>query len=146
MSTLRRHLPILLALATILASGMAIGYRLGQRASAPAVESITDETASWESATLASLSRALQLTPEQQDAIRPQIAQAGDEIEAARREAMHRFRATLLDLIDRIEPLLEPQQQEQLQRDRAGLQLLVAGRVASTSAKDFAAAPPVQTP
>ena len=65
---------------------------------------------------LAHLTRALELTPDQQAKIEPILADAGNQIQALHRDEIDRISKIMDNANERIAPLLTPAQQEELKK------------------------------
>ena len=126
---------IVLALGTIFGCGLAVGHRLGS-ASRPAPEPppTPAKVSGWEENAMVSLTAALSLSPEQQAAIRPDLAATAQEIKVARGDALRRYQGSLLDFIDRISPKLDETQRKKLDSDRKKLQTLFSAGLESNGA------------
>ena len=126
---------IVLALGTIFGCGLAVGHRLGT-ASRPAPELVPAQAkaSGWEENAMVSLTAALALSPEQQAAIRPDLAATSKEIQVARGDALRRYQGSLLDFIDRISPKLDEAQRKKLETDRKKLQTLFSAGLESEGA------------
>ena len=126
---------IVVALGTIFGCGLAVGHRLGS-ASRPVPEPVPApaKVSSWEENAMVSLTAALALSPEQQAAIRPDLAATASEIKVARGDTLRRYQGSLLDFIDRISPKLDETQRKKLETDRKKLQTLFSAGLESDGA------------
>jgi hypothetical protein len=96
----------------------------------------------WEETALTALTAALQLTPDQQAAVRPELAVAANQIHQARTTALHAYHTALIDLIDRIAPRLDEHQKNLLDKDRKNLQYSILRKLERARGPAAAASPP----
>ena len=118
------------ALLTILGTGIGAGVGIG-RLSAPDPVTLPSLPVPSESLALEmeqSLRDSLNLSPSQQSAIAPELAAFNTDVIDNRRLALFHYYRSLLDLHDRIEPKLEPDQQKILRRNRSLLQTEITQR------------------
>jgi len=117
-TTLRDSILIGAALITILASGFGLG-RLSPRESAPAptvpVDKLSDEV-------LSSLRSSLDLTPEQEKEIAPELDKLTTRVLDSRQQALIQYYESLLNFHGEIAPKLNPRQQKILEANRELLQ------------------------
>ncbi len=138
--TLRTHYWLtLLALAFIFAAGSGFAWILyssrsgnGDDKPEPAeLEVVPPDT--WVDKTLERLEAALDLRPEQIDAIREDIEKAGLEVDYVRESAMLEYHLLLLRLHLDLAPKLDPDQQAKLEESRKALQETFERRFSSLS-------------
>lgn len=113
--SLKDSLLIGTALLTILGCGFGLG-RLSPIASSPPAPTAPAETISDE--VLTSLRESLDLTPEQEKEISPELQSLGAEILDSRRSALVRYYQELLKFHNDISPKLNPRQQSILEANR----------------------------
>jgi hypothetical protein len=108
------------------------GYGLGKRFAPIAVEidpaPLVVEDASFEDLTLSKLSEVLGLTKEQIADIRPEIEATNDKITASRKKALFEFYLHIRELHEKMDPTLDPAQQEKLRKSRDTLQKVIEKR------------------
>lgn len=112
------------ALLTILGTGIGAGVGIG-RLSAPETIALPSHPVPSESLALEmeqSLRQTLSLTTAQEAAIAPDLAGFNADVIDNRRLALFHYYQSLLDLHDRIDPKLEPEQQNILRKNRSLLQ------------------------
>lgn len=117
--TLRDYLSIAAALLAIFFCGYGIGFLLGERkatlrlqAPPPAREGgVTD----WESQTLATLQKSIELSPDQLARVKEEIARSAEKVREAREDALQSYRSELGALHQRLKPHLSPEQWQKLQ-------------------------------
>jgi|GEM_PF-1105282 len=121
---------ILLALLAILGCGFGMGRLAGRPPTdSPPPPSVTfDEL---ETKTLLSLRDTLDLTPEQETLLLPEIQANTEAILATRERAILDFHLQMLVLHDRLAPHLNPRQQDILHENRAKLQDSIDQRFSS---------------
>ena len=122
--TFKHYLSIAFALLAIFLCGYGIGFLLGERkgsqpqsasqtkvSSSPSSSSSDFDWATWERSTGQVIEKAIpDLTPEQMQAIRLEIAKTSERIRAARQSGRKEFR----ELNERLRQHLTPEQQTQL--------------------------------
>mgnify|MGYP000272311398 FL=1 len=117
-TTLRDSILVGAALITILASGFGLG-RLSPRESAPAptvpVDNLSEEV-------LASLRSSLDLTPEQETEIAPELENLTTLVLDSRQQALIEYYENLLNFHGEIATKLNPRQQKILEANRKLLQ------------------------
>ena len=117
-TTLRDSILVGTALITILASGFGLG-RLSPRESAPAP---TVPVANLSEEVLASLRSSLDLTPEQETEIAPELENLTTLVLDSRRKALIEYYESLLNFHGEITTKLNPRQQKILEANRKLLQ------------------------
>jgi hypothetical protein len=117
-TTLRDSILVGAALITILASGFGLG-RLSPRESAPAP---TVPVANLSEEVLASLRSSLDLTPEQETEIAPELENLTTLVLDSRRQALIEYYENLLNFHGEIATKLNPRQQKILEANRKLLQ------------------------
>jgi hypothetical protein len=121
---------ILLALIAILGAGFGMGRLAGR----PPVTSATPPSVTFdelETKTLLALRDTLDLTPEQEALLLPEVQANTEAVLATRERAVHDFHLQMLQLHDRLAPHLNPRQQEILQENRDKLQDSIDQRFSS---------------
>jgi hypothetical protein len=113
--SLKDSLLIGAALITILGCGFGLG-RLAPPDPAPLAPTAPAETIGAE--ILSSLRKSLDLTPEQEARITPELQTLGSEILDSRQEALLRYYQDLLKFHTEIAPKLNPRQQSLLEANR----------------------------
>lgn len=121
---------IILALAAILGCGFGLGRLVGRPPTeSPPPPSVTfDEL---ETKTLLSLRETLDLTPEQEALLLPEIQANTEAVLATRERAILDFHLQMLGLHARLAPHLNPRQQEILRENKAKLQDSIDQRFSS---------------
>lgn len=113
------------ALIVVLGCGFGLGHLVGGRQAAPPpvvpVRSLEQET-------LASLRDALDLRPEQEEAIRGDLQAVTREVFDSRERTVLEYHLHMVRLHDRIAPKLDKRQQEILMKNRKRLQLTIEKR------------------
>ena len=113
------------ALLVVLGCGFGLGHIVSGRPSAPPplvpVRSLEQET-------LASLRHALDLRPEQEEAIRGDLQAVTREVFDSRERAVLEYHLHMVRLHDRIAPKLDKKQQEILMKNRERLKLTIEKR------------------
>ena len=137
---LRDYLTILMALGAIFLSGYGLGHLVGEKkgrkltpSTIPIIQSPEDSTQPWEERTLDRLQQTLSLNAEQEAAVDKEISLVSKEINKSRSETLHKYFLSLLALHDRILPLLNPDQQEILKKDRKNLQRSIESQFPSVT-------------
>ncbi len=132
-SKARDTLIILLAVATIYGSGHGFGYIVGSRSlrSGETDGIMATEPDQWADKTLSSLRSALDLTPEQVDAIRDDVGETAAAIGDTRERALLEYHMLLLHLHDRIAPKVDETRQGRLRASQEKLQLEIDRRFRS---------------
>lgn len=126
--TFREYLSILIALLSILACGIGVGYLIGERQGRiKALATMHDPNPdpakeSWEERTLDRLTKQLTLSDEQQTLIATEIQRTSAEIRTSRDQALEDYYRHLLTLHDRILPHLNPKQRADIESDKKNLQ------------------------
>lgn len=118
------YLSIAAALVAILLCGYGMGFLIGERTAMKRLSATNrpgETLADWSAATRERLSRELELTPEQQAAVDPEVSAIAARIAGSRQHAMREYRGALLDLHDRILPHLNEQQRKQIEISRKAL-------------------------
>jgi len=113
--SLKESLLIGTALITILGCGFGLG-RLSPRETNPSAPTAPVETISEE--VLVSLRQSLDLTPEQEADIAPELKSLGSEILDSRQQALLRYYHELIKFHTDITPKLNPRQQTLLEANR----------------------------
>jgi hypothetical protein len=113
--SLKESLLIGAALITILGCGFGLG-RLSPREATPLAPTVPAETISDE--VLISLRQSLDLTPEQEAGITPELKTLGSEIIDSRQQALLRYYRELMKFHTDIAPKLNPRQQKLLEANR----------------------------
>ena len=112
---------IAVALLAILGCGFGLGKQFTpQRPINPGPPSVAME--GFEQVTLSNMSAALDLTEEQQDAVRSAIAGTREEIHETRKRALFEYHLQMLRLHDKIAPTLTEEQRAVLEKNRRLLQ------------------------
>ena len=121
---------IIAALVVILGAGFGMGRLAGpSTSSSSAPPSVTvDEL---EVKTLLSLRETLDLTPQQEAALLPEVQATSKAVMDTRERAVRDFHQHMLDLHDRLAPHLNPRQQEILKENRSKLQDSIDQRFSS---------------
>jgi len=125
---IKDHWYIAIALIAIFLAGNGSGYVFGSkhsRSQAAPQQIAADE---WAAGTLEKLASSLELTPEQIDAIRPQVAETADKVVAARERTLFDYHVLLLSLHDELEGDLSPEQQSQWRESRKSLETTIKSR------------------
>jgi hypothetical protein len=120
----RDYALIVSAMAVIFACGVAVG----RRSAPPPPATASLEDGRWEEAALVALTRELNLNDGQRDDVRVALRETAADFRGIRTAAMTKSHARLIDLIDRLSPLLEPDQQKKLDTDRLRLQRILVDR------------------
>jgi hypothetical protein len=120
-----QKLSTLLALIGIFACGGVTGWfahRAGQNQATAATPS-TDQAAgsSWTDRAMLTLTRELQLTPEQTASIRPLLTEAAGRMDLDKERALFQLHMQVLKAHDEMRPLLRPDQVPALERMRERL-------------------------
>ena len=123
---------IAIALIAILGCGFGLGSVFQAGRDTSPVEPAPVAPDQFEEVAFANLSAALELSPEQEDAIRSELRETSDEIHSARQDALLRYHLHLLDFHDRIGPKLKPAQRETLREYRELLQDTIESRFGSS--------------
>lgn len=121
----RDYLAITAALLAILLCGYGIGFLVGERTTrmrlAP-VDATTLQAPDWTAATVERLTRELELTPAQQTAVEKEVRVTAGRIATTRRQAVREYRQALIDLHQRLAPLLDPAQRKLVEESQRQLQ------------------------
>lgn len=124
--TLKDYLSIALALLAIFLCGYGIGFMFGERkgqkkplSTPPPAAPIKAATISaWEETTLAEIQRSVDLSPEQLEEVKAEIAKSVPSLQAARREAVATYQDVstieLRALTERLKAHLTPEQHQKL--------------------------------
>jgi len=134
-SRFQRSATLAACLATLFASGLAIGYRLGEQRAATAPVSSMEETVSpddWTSRACDALQRDLALSPEQSDRIRSHLTEASRGIFLDRERALLQIHLRILEVHDILarDTSLNDQQKLRLKASRAKLRSLITSKFA----------------
>ena len=119
--TFKDYLSIALALLAIFLCGYGIGFLFGERKGrssvrpAPAPPAHTSSIAHWEEDVLAVIEKTIDLTPQQLDKVKAEIARSGARVRAAREGALDAYRLEMQTLNQRLAPHLTPEQRKKLQ-------------------------------
>lgn len=113
------------ALIVILGCGFGLGHMVGARGVAPPP---VVPVGNLEQETLASLRRALGLTPEQEELIRGDLQAATRDVFDSRERTVLEYHLHMVRLHDRIAPKLDKKQQEILMKNRERLKLTIEKR------------------
>ena len=118
--TLRDYFTIASALIAILLCGYGIGFLVGERTTQQRLASrhSAADRRNWESTTLERLSTELDLSPAQREQAAREIGKSAEKIAAIRARAVREYRRELLDLHERIEPLLDADQRRKMEESR----------------------------
>jgi uncharacterized membrane protein YcjF (UPF0283 family) len=122
------YLSITAALVAILLCGYGIGFLVGERTTTLRLASKTSAEQShsdWSAATVDRLTRELQLTPDQQSAIKQEIGMTAEVIADTRHNAIREYRAALIELHERMLPHLDGKQRRHIKESQAQLQSLL---------------------
>lgn len=122
--TLRDYLTIVVSLIVIFACGYGIGHRIGASKRAAVETPAVTPGVSWQDSAAARLVEALRLDETQLEAVRRELDASAARIEIVRGESRKAYLRELLDLHDRISPLLDEDQMKRLENSRKALQLL----------------------
>ncbi|MEJ6580726.1 MAG: hypothetical protein QNL33_16885 [Akkermansiaceae bacterium] len=132
--SLRDYLIILLALLSIFLCGYGIGQLVGRKKgndqplSLPLSGASGTETTNWELRTFNRLDSALDLSAEQKPQIESEVKTTSAKIQVSRDEAVEDYYLHLLELHDRILPLLSKDQEKRIKKDRKILQQAIETR------------------
>ncbi|MGC6564016.1 MAG: hypothetical protein ACON38_00240 [Akkermansiaceae bacterium] len=122
--TLRVYLSITLALSTIFGCGYGVGYLVGKKHQpAPFVLKNTSaqETGDWQQRTVARLSKALELSEEQQKQVGLEVEKTSQKIQGSRDRTLKGFYYHLLELHTNLIPHLNETQQKKIKQDQESL-------------------------
>ena len=127
------YLSITAALFAILLCGYGIGFLVGEKTTTQRFNTQSGDSqthADWSAATIERLTRELQLSPEQQTAIRREIGITATSISHARQNAIQEYRTALIELHQRMAPHLDAKQRAIIEKSQGQLQLLLDNKVA----------------
>ena len=125
---LKDHWYIAIALIGIFLAGNGSGYVFGSKSSrsAPASQQVAADD--WAGTTLDKLAVSLELSPEQIEAIRPEVTATADKVIAARERTLLDYHVLLLSLHDDLEADLTPEQQSKWRESRLALEKTIKSR------------------
>ena len=131
----QRSATLAACLGTLFASGLAIGYRLGEQRAATASVSAADTTVSpddWTTRACDALQHDLALSPEQSDRVRSHLTEASQGIFLDRERALLQIHLRILEVHDVLarDPSLNDQQKLRLKTSRAKLRSLITSKFA----------------
>ena len=112
---------VALALLVILASGIAVGWygheiRKTSVEEPPRMNNTADAATHWTDRAMVTLSHELQLTPEQQQKVRPVLQEASRKMDLDRERALFQLHLQVLRVHDELRPHLRPDQVSALER------------------------------
>ena len=138
--TVQRYAVMFLSLGTLFATGLAIGYRIGQESASgiavgtvkPAPGNATPTAEEWAGQACEALRRELSLTPPQADLVRQHLVSASRGIFLDRDRALFQIHLRLLEVHDMLsrDLTLDEPQRHRLKSSREKLRALITERFA----------------